>query len=136
MKAKREASYGASAGPFTYLKWGRATRKSDMLYLHVFNWPADGELKLPLKNRVTQAYLLSDPAKKRLNAKLEGDWVSIKVPSQAPDPVDSVIAVRILGEPAAMPAPSSGRPATSSSSAGAEFNAEKAFDGNPDTRWK
>jgi alpha-L-fucosidase len=136
MKVNHEAVYGTSAGPFSYLKWGRATRKGDMLYLHVFNWPADGELKLPLKNQVTNAYLLSDASKTKLTATLEGEWVTVKLPAQAPDPVDSVVAIRIQGEPVAIPAPSAGRPGAASSSAGPEFAAEKAFDGNPDTRWK
>ena len=34
-----EAIYGSAAGPFTYLSWGRATRKDDRLFLHVFEWP-------------------------------------------------------------------------------------------------
>ncbi|HEY3835287.1 MAG TPA: alpha-L-fucosidase [Bryobacteraceae bacterium] len=135
MSVNHEAIYGTSAGPFSYLKWGRATRKGDMLYLHVFNWPVDGVLKVPLKNQVKTAYLLSDP-KKKVSAKLEGDWVTLKVPSQAPDPIDSVIAMRIQGEPNALKSPSIGRPATASSSESAEFSPEKAFDGNPDTRWK
>ena len=132
MKVNNEAIYGASAGPFTYLKWGRATRKGDMLYLHVFHWPANGELKLPLSNKATNAYLLSDPSKKKLATASAGDILTVKVPAQAPDPIDSVIALRIQGQPKV---PKISYTAGASSSA-AGHTGEQAVDGDPDTYWK
>lgn len=47
-----EAIYGTQAGPFTRLPWGRATSKTlenggYRLYLHVFDWPATGNLFVP-----------------------------------------------------------------------------------------
>jgi len=61
LKVNGEAIYGAKASPFPYLPWGRCTQKQGKLYLHVFNWPADGLIKLPLGNEVSKAYLLADP---------------------------------------------------------------------------
>jgi alpha-L-fucosidase len=136
MKVNGAAVYGTTAGPFSYLSWGRVTRKGDLLYLHVFNWPADGKLKVPLQNKVTNAYLLADASKKRLAVKAEGSWLTISLPAQAPDSVDSVIAMRIQGEPVALQAPTAGKQGAASSTAGAGFGPEQAFDGNPDTRWK
>ncbi len=61
MNVNGEAIYGTSASPFKRLPWGRCTQKPGKLYLHVFDWPKDGELLVPgLKNKVTQAYLLAD----------------------------------------------------------------------------
>ena len=61
MKVNGEAIYGTSASPFKKLPWGRCTQKPGKLYLHVFDWPKDGELVVPgLKNQVTKAYLLAD----------------------------------------------------------------------------
>jgi len=136
MRVNGDAIYGSSAGPFSYLQWGRATRKGDMLYLHVFNWPADGKLKVPLQNKVTAAYLLADASRKKLAAKNDGDWLTINVPPTAPDSVDSVIAMRVEGTPVALKSPSAGKTGAASSTAGPDFGPEKAFDGSPDSRWK
>ena len=71
MKVNGEAIYGTSASPFKRLSWGRCTKKltpdGATLYLHVFDWPADGKLLVAgLKNAAQRAYLLADPAKKAL----------------------------------------------------------------------
>jgi alpha-L-fucosidase len=57
MKVNGEAIYGTTASPFERkLPWGRCTRKvsgpTTTLYLHVFDWPADGKL-LVLDSRTT-----------------------------------------------------------------------------------
>ena len=71
MKVNGVAIYGTTANPFKRLPWGRCTKKitpdGATLYLHVFNWPADGQLLVPgLKYPAERAYLLADPAKKSL----------------------------------------------------------------------
>ncbi|HEY3443782.1 MAG TPA: alpha-L-fucosidase [Paludibaculum sp.] len=135
IKVNGESIYGTSAGPFAYLKWGRATRKGQTLYLHVFNWPKDGVLRVPLKNQVKTAYLLSNP-KVKLPAKVVGERIELKLPATAPDAIDSVIAMQIEGEPAAVPVPSMGKAGAASSSEGAEFGPAKAFDGSYETHWQ
>jgi alpha-L-fucosidase len=64
MGVNGEAIYGTMAGPFAGLDWGRCTRKvagdATTLYLHVFDWPGNGQLLVPgLKNEVTSAFLHS-----------------------------------------------------------------------------
>jgi alpha-L-fucosidase len=135
MKVNSESIYGTSSSPFAYLKWGRATRKGQTLYLHVFNWPADGSLKVPLQNKVKKAYLLSDP-KKNLSAKQEGQHLAIKLPSSAPDAIDSVIAVQFEGEPKAPPIPTIGKAGKASSMADAKSGPANAFDKDQSTSWK
>ncbi len=135
MDKNAESIYGTTAGPFPYLKWGRATRKGQTLYLHVFDWPAAGLLRVPLRNQVKEARLLADP-QKPLAAKRIGGLVRIQLPAQAPDPIDSVVAIDIEGEPAPLPVPSLGKPGSASSSYGPEFTPDKAFDGRDDTRWR
>ena len=64
MKINGEAIYGTSASPFAQgLPWGRATHKGQTLYLHVFDWPTDGELVVPLANVPLKAYLLAAKGK-------------------------------------------------------------------------
>ncbi len=63
MKQNSAAIYGTKASPFPRLPFfGRATQKGNVVYLHVFQWPADGKLHVPgLRNIVQSARLLADP---------------------------------------------------------------------------
>jgi alpha-L-fucosidase len=69
--------------------WGRCTAKGSRLYLHVFDWPSDGRLVVPLKGGVSSARLLSDPSV-HLNC---GDGATIALPARQPDPIATVVAV-------------------------------------------
>jgi alpha-L-fucosidase len=94
-----EAIYGTTAGPFQKpLPWGRATQKPGRLYLHVFDWPKDGRLRVPLKNRPAKAYLLTRPGDFLVTSS-SGDSLEIWLPTAAPDPDASVIVLDIEGSP-------------------------------------
>lgn len=55
-----EAIYGAGAAPVARPDWGRCTLKGRTLYLHVFDWPADGLIIVPgLLSRVSNVYPLA-----------------------------------------------------------------------------
>jgi alpha-L-fucosidase len=94
MTVNGESIYGTTAGPFkTQLPWGRATAKAGKLYLHVFNWPADGKLTVPgYTEAITRAALLSQPGRS-LQFKATAEGLVIEVPTAAPDPIASVIVV-------------------------------------------
>jgi alpha-L-fucosidase len=96
MQVNKDAIYGTTAGPFPYLRWGRAARKGSILYLYVFDWPKSGVLRVRLKNKVTASYLPADPTK-AIPVTVEGERISLKLPTTAPDPIASVIALRIEG---------------------------------------
>ncbi|NOR76793.1 MAG: alpha-L-fucosidase, partial [Draconibacterium sp.] len=69
MQQNGESIYGTSASPFFKLPWGRCTTKEmgtgTLLYLHVFDWPKDGVLRVPgLKTRVKDVFLLANPKQK------------------------------------------------------------------------
>ena len=74
MDKNSESIYGKSASPFRKLPWGRCTQKEGKLYLHVFDWPEEGFIRIPgLRNKVTKAYTLAD--KKRLKIRHNGtEW--------------------------------------------------------------
>jgi len=101
MKANSESIYGTSASPFNKLPWGRCTKKETAsgatLYLHVFDWPTDGKLLVPgLHNAVGSARLLADGRK--LKTSTMPDGVTIDVPAQAPDTIDTVIVLKVKGK--------------------------------------
>ncbi len=91
---------GAGRTPLPVQSWGESTRKGDLLFLHVFNWPENGELILSgLKSDIKMAWLLSDPKKDILPVKeLSSIDKIISVPVHAPDLVNTVIVVQVEGE--------------------------------------
>jgi len=102
MKVNGQAIYGTKASPFTRTPWGRCTKKvtrnGATLYLHVFNWPADGQLVVPgLKNPVQKAWLLADPKKKSLATTRAGNDIVASVPTSAPDAISSTVVLKVKG---------------------------------------
>ena len=103
MKINGQAIHETTASPFSrQLAWGRCTTKisgsKTTLYLHVFDWPADGELLVPgLMNHVKSASLLAGG--KKLKAENREDGVAISVPVEAPDKISSTIALQFSGAP-------------------------------------
>jgi alpha-L-fucosidase len=103
MKVNGEAIYGTTASPFEKLEWGRCTQKrlsssKTRLYLHVFDWPADGKLPIPgLKNRVLKASLLDGG--KHLTSHAGSDGLTISTPADAPNKIASVVVLDIDGAP-------------------------------------
>ncbi len=99
MAVNSEAIYGTVAGPFKrQLPWGRCTQKEGKLYLHVFDWPADGKLTIPLLNPVKKARLLAEPRAKLTVASSE-EGLTLGVPAAMPDPAATVIELEIKGAP-------------------------------------
>ncbi len=134
LRANGEAIYGTSAGPFARLSWGVATRKGDKLYLHVFDWPADGKLRVPLRSKAGSATLLTEPGRKLATTR-ESERLVISVPPTAPDPIDSVVVLELEAEPVVVSLPSAG--ATAIASASLPNNGpENALDGTGAKRWR
>ena len=95
MKVNGESIHGTTASPFsTQLTWGRATRKGNTLYLHVFDWPADGTLKIPsMGAQPASAPILGGDADLKIEA--AADSFTIKLPARPVNPIASVIKVQL-----------------------------------------
>ena len=103
MKANHEAIYDTAASPFPKLGWGRCTKKvsgkETTLYLHVFNWPADGKLIVPgLKSSPRRAYLLADRRHQALATSLTADGLCVAVPGVAPDSISTTVVLKLRGD--------------------------------------
>ncbi|WP_208505746.1 alpha-L-fucosidase [Roseivirga sp. E12] len=103
MKVNSGSIYGTSASPFEHLSWGRVTQKAlpsgTRLYLHVFDWPTDGKLRLSgIRNNGLRAGLLSSPST-MLEIERDNDALVITVPETSPDPINAVVFVDIEGTP-------------------------------------
>jgi alpha-L-fucosidase len=95
-----ESIYGATRSPYiTTPSWGRFTKKNGKLYAHVFSWPSTGLLKVPsLRNTINKIYLLND-TNTLLNYKDSLGYIRISVPDTAPDKINSVVVIEVLGLP-------------------------------------
>ena len=99
VKVNGESIYGTGASPFERPAWGRYTKKKDILYAHVFDWPGDNKLVVEgLKNKVKTAYLLADEERSALKVVQEADRVIVALPQEAPDAIDSVVVLQVEGE--------------------------------------
>jgi len=98
MKTNGDAIYGTKASPLPPLAWGRCTQKMEgsntILYLSVFDWPADGKLTVPgIKGKVRRATLITWG--KKLDYENGADGLVIHVPPTMPDKLATVIKVEV-----------------------------------------
>ena len=129
-----ESVYGTSASPMPFLSWGRCTRKGQTLFLHVFDWPASGELRVPMHAKVTGACLLARPGEPLQHEQRDGAVVihvprDQTAPSDPSDKLARVIKLTIEGEPVVAPPLTLNKPARASAG-----NAALAFDGTA-SKW-
>lgn len=115
LKVNGESIYGAGPTPFGYefgseikgekdkrgnpafdiKKELRFTTKPGKLYVHIFHWP-NGTLELSgLKNQIMSAYFLADHDKKPLAFSQTGEMLTIILPQQAPDTLDSILCLEL-----------------------------------------
>jgi alpha-L-fucosidase len=92
-----EAIYGSTGSPLdTQPAWGRLTQKPGRLYLHVYDWPPDGRLLVPLKNRPQRARLLAQP-ELAIPCQNRPQGVELQLPAKAPDADASVVVLELDG---------------------------------------
>jgi alpha-L-fucosidase len=101
MQKNSESIYGTSSSPFPYeLPWGYCTRKGSRLFLHVFDWPENGQLSLNgLNNKIGKAYSLLDPEEALTVDRDEAGGLMIGLPEAPPDGINSVFVLKIKGDP-------------------------------------
>jgi alpha-L-fucosidase len=83
------------------------TSKPGKLYLHVFNWPQNGLTIYGIQSKIGRASLLASHSPVTFSQKEDKSngvaSLSLKLPAQAPDPNDSVIALEFAGQVAVDP---------------------------------
>lgn len=95
MRTNGESIVGTRAGLLSNIPWGRTTTKGNTLYVHVFEWPADGRLVVPgLTRQVRSARLLGGGP---LETRTDAAGMIVNVPVRAPDAAASVIAMELEG---------------------------------------
>jgi len=93
MNTYNQSIYGATYTPLQGQPWGQATRNGDKIYLHIFDWPADGKLSVenfPGSARTVRLFA-GDP----VIFTQRGETLEIALPAQGPDPDVSILTVEI-----------------------------------------
>jgi alpha-L-fucosidase len=107
MEVNGDSIHGTQAGPFQKLEWGRCTQKTinadgrevTRLFLHVFSWPTDRQLRVPgLLNQPLQAMVLGDRGYTPLQMAVHGADVIIQVPSEPLSKIDTVVYLDVAGK--------------------------------------
>lgn len=105
LQVNGDAVYGAKPSPYPYeFEWGSVTEKSGRVFLNIVDWPKGGKFTLyGLENKVEQAALVSKagPALKFKQTDGSPRELDLTLPSKAPNPDVSVLALRVAGEPKA-----------------------------------
>ncbi|MCJ7738165.1 MAG: alpha-L-fucosidase [Anaerolineae bacterium] len=96
LRVNGESIYGTQAGAVQGLDWCRSTARSGRAYLHVFDWPSGGEIRIPHPFAgVARAFLLNDPAGSDLRVSRVAGEVVVSGPPAAPDLDDSVVVLEL-----------------------------------------
>lgn len=97
----KEAIHDTHVNPFKKLSWGYSTVKEadQKLFLHVFDWPEYGGLKIPgLVNTIEKTYYLNDPLKTALKVSNIGNDKIVNVSTTVRDKNLSIIVVEYKDE--------------------------------------
>ncbi|MCU0981802.1 MAG: alpha-L-fucosidase [Pirellulaceae bacterium] len=93
--AHETAIHGAGPTPFGPLAWGECTTRGNTLFLHVFQWPADGRLVVPgLRTKVNSARLEGGG---QLAVEWAADVLTIMLPPRRPDTLIPVVTLEMAG---------------------------------------
>jgi alpha-L-fucosidase len=99
LRVNGESIYDTRPGPLQGLEWCRTTVSTidpNTVYVHIFDWPHDGLIRLVgLPRPAAGAYLLADPARTALPVTHQDGAVLIHGPAQAPDPIDTVLVLKL-----------------------------------------
>ena len=103
MKTNGEAIYGTRANTLTRVGWGRITTRPGLYYLHVFNWPQNNRLHVPLAVTAgthPRAWFLADSAHTALPLDISAKGIDINVSNKAfKDGNATVIVLGAEGQP-------------------------------------
>ena len=73
----------------------RCTTKPGKLFIHLFKWPSGSFELTRVSGKVVKSYYLADPSHQPLSLRQEGNKVSVSLPPEAPDKMDSVIVFEL-----------------------------------------
>lgn len=99
MRTYGESIRGTTANPVGAVPWGRITAKPGRLYLHVFDWPKNHQITVPVKNATTATgSMLADPQRSAVSCDVTAGGVVVTLRPQFLNPYDSVVVLETDGK--------------------------------------
>jgi alpha-L-fucosidase len=136
LKQNGASVYGTRGGPFKPGMWGASTQVGNTIYLHVFRWPEGGLVLPPISRHIVNSKVLSG-GKAKVTQTDAG--ITVQMLSKNYSPIDTVIRLELDGSAAGITpvaVPSNIKASASNLYHGLEeYGADKAFDGDPNSRW-
>jgi len=141
LKNYGESIYATRGGPFKPGKWGVSTHQGNTIYLHVFNWPAEGVALPVINKRITSSKALTGGT---VEIKQTGEGISLLIPPADRQEIDTLIELKLDGPASEIPpvavggsSLAEGKKATASNvfQRQSGYAPGKAFDGDSQTRW-
>lgn len=86
MRVNGAAIYGSRANTIGRVNWGRITTKPGKFFLHVFNWPENNKLHIPLSpnaGSVPKAFFLGDTAQTALPIEINERGIFVDLSNKA-----------------------------------------------------
>lgn len=93
MAANSQAIHDTTYGPLQNLPFATTTARPGVVYLHLWDWPANGQIALEGLKSVSAISVLASG--EQLAFHQDGARLVIEVPGRAPDPVISILAIHI-----------------------------------------
>ncbi len=92
LKMNGESIYATRGGPLAPSWWGVSTHRGNKVYLHIFHWPDEGALTVPLTGGLKSARLLG---KNEIKWGSSEHGISLQVPRDQRDPLDTIVEVTV-----------------------------------------
>ena len=86
-----ESIYGSDASPFEKPDWGRFTQKEGEVFAHIFEWPEDGTLRIPLMDGMPYKSIQIIDCCDDLAWEIRGDDAFISLPLEMQDAIATVV---------------------------------------------
>lgn len=99
MRVYGESVRGTKANPVGSVPWGRITAKPGRLYLHVFDWPKDHRITVPIQPPPGQVTgrMLGDPETRPLGCDVQANGVVVTLRPARQNPYVSVVVLDVPG---------------------------------------
>lgn len=98
MKTYGELIHATTANPLGSVPWGRITAKPDRFYLHVFDWPKDNQISVPLRSAGSvKAWMLADGQRELLKCEPTSEGVKVTLKPAFQNPYASVAVLEVGG---------------------------------------
>ena len=89
-----ESIYGSNASPFEKPDWGRFTQKEGIVFAHIFDWPEEGTIRVPLMGGKPYQSIQVMDCCEDLAWEIRDNDAFISLPLEVPDPIATVLRLK------------------------------------------